>query len=230
MANKIKIDNATLKRYKREKSKRKTNSKPKRKYFLIVCEGEKTEPYYFEELVKDLPRGVASVCKVDIEGTGKNTISLLHEAEEIKTKKESISPVNFDKIWIVFDKDSFPAQNFNSTIEQCQTKNNFEAIWSNEAFELWYLLHFHFYQNKISRFDYQQKIEDQLKQTHKNTFKYNKNDRSIYHLLKKYGDYTNAVKYAQKLDSSFKDNKNYADHNPSTKVYKIIEELFNQIV
>ena len=45
-ANKIKIDNAVLKRFKRERTKR--EKKVVRCNILIVCEGTKTEPYYFE--------------------------------------------------------------------------------------------------------------------------------------------------------------------------------------
>lgn len=47
MARKIKIDNAVLKRRVRKEQKRKIEFKSKRKFYLIVCEGEKTEPNYF---------------------------------------------------------------------------------------------------------------------------------------------------------------------------------------
>ena len=44
MARKIKIPNHIQKRLPSEEHKRKRNTKRKRKYFLTVCEGEKTEP------------------------------------------------------------------------------------------------------------------------------------------------------------------------------------------
>jgi len=46
MARKVKIPNHVQKRLARDEHKRKRNTKDKRKYFLIVCEGEKTEPNY----------------------------------------------------------------------------------------------------------------------------------------------------------------------------------------
>lgn len=48
MARKIKIDNAELKRFARTQQKRQMGNRPNRQYFLIVCEGAKTEPNYFE--------------------------------------------------------------------------------------------------------------------------------------------------------------------------------------
>ena len=44
MARKIKIPNHIKKRYKRIETKRLEGVKSKRKFYLIVCEGEKTEP------------------------------------------------------------------------------------------------------------------------------------------------------------------------------------------
>jgi hypothetical protein len=64
MANIIKIDNAVLKRRVREEKKRKTEFKSKRKFYLIVCEGEKTEPNYFESLKSSLPKGVLELTNI----------------------------------------------------------------------------------------------------------------------------------------------------------------------
>ena len=55
MARKIKIPNEHLKRFARQEQKRKLNVRTKRMYYLIVCEGEATEPNYFEGL-KQSPR------------------------------------------------------------------------------------------------------------------------------------------------------------------------------
>ena len=71
MARVAKIDNVWKKRFEREEKKRKVDTRTKLVYFLIVCEGEKTEPNYFKELEKELPRGTV---ELKIEGTGRNTI------------------------------------------------------------------------------------------------------------------------------------------------------------
>ena len=116
MARKIKIPNHIQKRLPSEEHKRKRNTKRKRKYFLIVCEGEKTEPNYFESLKKDLPKGVLTSCRIDIEGTGRNTLSLVEKSIKMKERLENETSLSIDKIWVVFDRDSFESDNFNDAI------------------------------------------------------------------------------------------------------------------
>ena len=76
MANKIKIDNAVLKRRARVEKKRRVEFKSKRRFYLIVCEGEKTEPNYFESLKSSLPKGVLELTNIDIDGTGRKPCQL----------------------------------------------------------------------------------------------------------------------------------------------------------
>src|SRR5579872_6118279 len=112
MARKIKVDNALLKRLAWKEEKRKEETRQKRLYYLVVCEGEKTEPLYFEALKNDLPKGVLSTCLFDVEGTGMNTTSLVEEAIRLKQKKEDETSRPVDRLWVVFDKDSFSAEQF----------------------------------------------------------------------------------------------------------------------
>ncbi len=164
MARKIKIPNERLKRFAREEQKRKNNIRNKRKYYLIVCEGEATEPNYFEGLKQDLPKGVLTSYQIDVEGTGMNTQSLLNEASRLKAEYEKNQGRTVDRLWVVFDRDSFSANNFNSAIQRCkENKPEIGCAWSNEAFELWYLLHFHYFENAMSRKDFKGLIENNLK-------------------------------------------------------------------
>ncbi len=226
MARKIKIPNERLKRYAREERTRKQEIRAKRIYFLIICEGEATEPNYFEGLKQDLPKGVLTAYQIDIEGTGRNTQSLVDETLRLKTvyEKDTMRPV--DKLWVVFDKDSFSANDFNAAIERC---NNNEPVigcaWSNEAFELWYLLHFHYYQNAMSRKQYQGLIEDNLRLLMGEDYKYEKNSTKMYELMKKHGNIENAIRNAIRLSEVFKDREDYANHYPSTMVWRLVEEL-----
>ena len=73
-----------LKREKREAKaakKRKVATREKIVRFLIVCEGERTEPNYFRELVKDR---YSEVRSEDIVGEGRSTCALVKKTEEIK--------------------------------------------------------------------------------------------------------------------------------------------------
>lgn len=226
MARKIKIDNAELKRRSQKEAKRKVGGTPQREYYLIVCEGKKTEPNYFQELRKKLPLGVID-C-IEIEGEGKNTLSLIEETDQIrKNKEESIkmSGRKFDHTWAVFDRDSFPPDNFDNSINKGENmKRKISCAWTNEAFELWYLLHLEFVNAGMSREDYEVKIEKWLSDKMGTPFKYGKNREDMYALLNKHGNEQQAIKWSKILDERYQDQK-FSTHNPRTKVYILIQEL-----
>ena len=224
MARTVKIDNADRKRFESKEIKRKENFRPKRKYYLIVCEGEKTEPNYFEALKNDLPKG--TIERFDIQGTGTSCLKIITETIKIKNRNERINNRKYDRIWTVFDKDSFPDEQFNNAIHKGSTKN-INCAWSNEAFELWYCLHFQFVNHGMSRKDYSQFIEREISNITNTDFTYRKNDRNMYKLLKNIGNQEQAIKWAKKIDHRFTDEK-YAHHNPCTKIYLLICELFSE--
>lgn len=226
MANIIKIDNAVLKRRAREEKKRKTEFKSKRKFYLIVCEGEKTEPNYFESLKSSLPKGVLELTNIDIDGTGKNTLSIVEEAKKLRTRYEEKYLRKIDKVWAVFDKDGFPAKNFNNAINKGEnSKPKINCAWTNEAFELWYLLHFNYYNTGISRVQYQKLIEKEVNKVANQTdFKYRKNSKDMFAILNKFGSQENAIRNAKNLESQYFD-RSFSSHNPCTKVHRLINEL-----
>lgn len=226
MARKIKIPNERLKRFARQEQKRKQNIRTKRMYYLIVCEGEATEPNYFEGLKQDLPKGVLTACRIDIEGTGRNTQSLVDEALRLKSlyEKNNIRPV--DKLWVVFDRDNFAANDFNNAINRCAQSNlAIGCAWSNEAFELWYLLHFHYYQNAMNRQQYQGLIEENLRPFAGDDFRYEKNSKEMYALVKEHGSVEDAIKNAKRLAEVYDGRYDFAEHNPCTMVWELVEEL-----
>ncbi|MGQ2984093.1 RloB family protein [Flavobacterium sp.] len=225
MANIIKIDNSVLKRHKRnENKKRKENTKELRVYFLIICEGEKTEPNYFRSFKSNV---MPFVYTIDAQGEGSNTLDLVNRT--IKARDNSSQ--QYDSVWAVFDKDSFPSANFNSAIKLAE-KNNIKTGWTNEAFELWYLLHFQFRNTGMSRADYKKNLEAEVNKAIKerskakkvNPFIYEKNSENMYDILEKYGNQAQAIKWAAKLLSNFTC-ENYATHNPCTKIHLLVEEL-----
>jgi hypothetical protein len=226
MARKIKIPNEQLKRYSREERKRIQNIRSKRKYYLIVCEGEATEPNYFEGLKHDLPKGVLTAYQIDIEGAGRNTQSLIDEALRLKKVYEKETGRPIDRLWVVFDRDSFAANDFNTAISRCACSNPvIGCAWSNEAFELWYLLYFHYYQNAISRQQYQQLIEQNLQPFVGVNYRYQKNSKEMYALLKEHGSIENAIRNGKRLLETYQERKDYAEHNPCTMVWKLVDEL-----
>ena len=226
MANIIKIDNAVLKRRAREEGKRRIEFKSKRKFYLIVCEGEKTEPNYFESLKASLPKGVLELTSIDIDGTGRNTMSIIQEAVKLQKRYEDKYLRTIDRVWAVFDKDSFPDRNFNNAINKGENSTpKINCAWTNEAFELWYLLHFNYYNTAIPREQYQQLIEKEINNASgKTDFKYEKNSTTMFELLNKYGCQERAIQNSKKLEALYFD-RSYANHNPCTRVHILIKEL-----
>ena len=223
MANKIKVDNAVLKRLAQKEKRRIKGSNTKRRYFLIVCEGTKTEPNYFESLKKELPRGILE--KIDIEGLGKNTLSIIEEA--IKLREQAYKERNwiYDEVWAVFDKDSFPDRNFNNAINRGESlKQKIDCAWTNEAFELWYLLHFQYVDTGMSRDNYKPFIERELTQKMGKSYLYQKNSVDMYRILQEHGNEVQAIRWAESLEKLFHD-KEFATHNPCTKVHKLVAKL-----
>lgn len=219
MANKKKLDPA---KFAPQPGGRRIGFRPLRLYYLIVCEGEKTEPNYFEGLKKKLPPGMMESTRIDIEGKGYNTLSLVKKAKEKKDELEKNSLRRIDKLWVVFDRDSFKPQDFNAAVAACKSEKGMDAAWSHEAFELWYLLHFAYYDTAISRKQYQEKLGAYVQVHIDKDFKYQKNHIGMYDLLESRKDI--AIKHAKRL-RKIHAGANYADHGPCTTVYELIEEL-----
>nr|WP_314998559.1 RloB family protein [uncultured Prevotella sp.] len=187
--------------------------------FLIVCEGEKTEPNYFRAFIERW----SEVKEIKVTGCGCSTCQLIIEAKKLREKLEHERMVAFDRVWLVFDKDDF--KDFNKAIADAK-KEGMNCAWSNQAFELWYVLHFQYLDTGVDRKQYIGMIEDKVMKASKSkTFKYKKNDVGFYQILQEHGDEEQAIKRAQRLRENMGKKKNYATHNPRTEVDLLVDEL-----
>lgn len=187
-----------------------------RQYFLIVCEGERTEPIYFNYLKRFLPKHLLET--IEIVGQGDNTINIVRKAiEEKKTRAEDPLKPDFDEVWAVFDKDDFPNERFDNAVSLAE-QNGIENGSSNQAFELWYVLHFQFLQTAINRGDYFSILSKRL------GFKYGKNDLRVAEILFEKGNVHQAIKWAQELEKMH-EGKTPSQSFPSTNVYKLVDRL-----
>ncbi len=209
-------------RFSRQESQRVFGTRSPRHYFLIVCEGEKTEPLYFEGLKKDLPLGTLQI-KIEIEGLGNNTVSLVAKAQKEKAKREKFG-LQVDKLWVVFDRDAFPSAHFNEAIETCK-REGFDCAWSNEAFELWYLLHFQYFESAIGRAQYLEMLTEQIQRHRGQNIRYQKNDPGFYDFLQTYGNENQAIQNVKRLFSLFKNRRDFADQNPCTTIHLLVQAL-----
>jgi hypothetical protein len=177
---------------------------------LIVCEGEKTEPNYF----KKFPENPEVYDRIDIHGTGYNTVSLVKEA--VKLKNEALRRREpYIEVWCVFDKDDFSIRSFNEAIKLAVV-SGLRCAYSIEAFELWYMLHFNYYDMALSRSQYIKKLSELLKKT------YLKNDEGIYELLE--SRQAQALQNARNLYDK-QSVLPMKEQNPITMVFKLVERL-----
>ncbi|MNT63219.1 hypothetical protein D3C71_1693830 [compost metagenome] len=68
-------------------------------------------------------------------------------------------------------------------------------------------------------------IEENLQPYLGEEYEYEKNSTEMYALLKEHGSIEDAIRNAKKLERNFAGRQDYADHNPCTMVYKLVEEL-----
>jgi len=91
-----------------------------------------------------------------------------------------------------------------------------QVAYSNEAFELWYLLHFCYLNSGMSRNHYQQRLERYL------GHEYHKNSNTIYNEL--LPRQLEAIRNAKNLLAQYNP-PNPANDNPSTTVHVLVERL-----
>lgn len=170
--------------------------------FLIVCEGSKTEPNYFRGF--RFPGLV-----IDIQGLAVSPSQLVDEANQLQQGKI------YDQVWCVFDRDNWPIDNFNGAFSKARAKG-IKVAYTNEAFELWYLLHFNYHDTGIGREAYKTKLTANLGTT------YVKNDSAMYSKLKT--RMNTAIQNAKRLLAQYEPPDPAAD-NPSTTVHVLVEQL-----
>ena len=110
---------------------------PKDFEYYIFCEGQQTEPNYFngfKELIDNNPI-YEDMVRIEIEPCGAETLRVIYQAEEY-VRKHSLKKA---QIWCVYDKDSFPAEHFNAVEERAKVLNQrnedvqYYCAWSNEC-------------------------------------------------------------------------------------------------
>ncbi len=184
---------------------RKSNFREVKQTFLIVCEGTETERNYFESF------RVSKYVKIVTKGIGRNPSQVVKQALNLSQKDD------YDQVWCVFDRDpsSVTVNDFNTAIQEAKN-NNFQVAYSNECFELWYFLHFHFINTPINKNNCEKQLTLLL------NMKYQKNSTFMYDKLQ--DKQSTALKNAEILLKQYHP-KNPAQDNPSTTVHLLVQEL-----
>ena len=194
--------------------------------YYIFCEGEQTEPQYFngfKKLIEENPV-YKDMVLIEIEPCGAETMRVIGMAEEY-VKKHKITK---GQIWCVYDKDSFPAGRFNGVVERAASLNKenpelqYHAAWSNECIEFWFLLHFAYYTSNNHRSEYMQFLNDRYKEL--GLGKYKKNALETFDILLEHGNPKLAIRYAKRILDNHK-GMTPTEIAPGTRVFALVEEL-----
>lgn len=219
-------DNLFVKRREERKNRKENVEKQKSSNWLIVCEGKETEPNYFLGAVNAINENIEDKykLKVRIEGKGMNTVSLVKSAEDIQNEIDGYKTrvIPYGKIFVVFDKDSFSDETFDKAVQMCND-NGYIPLWSNQAIEFWFLLHFNYIDVGMDRKFYSNKINEFFK-TAGLKYRYHKNDNDIYSKLCEYGSLDKAIKNASNIHSNHLKDKP-SESESCTTVYKFFEAV-----
>jgi hypothetical protein len=188
------------------------------KIILIVCEGQ-TEKLYFESF----PVLGVNVKTINLKGQTK--LKLVHSTKEIIDNANE----EYDEVWCVFDMDKKGEvrefSDFDNAIENAKLLN-YKVAYSNDAFELWFYLHFKQSETRNLRSFYFEELSKFF------GFNYLKFGKQYNFCLKVYELLQNDVNSSQKsaierAKRLYNDQKHlsYHEQNPVTKVYELVEEL-----
>lgn len=241
-----KIQNRKKEALKAKAFKNKSKNKTKVPDIIISCEDSVSAPAYLNKIVESLiqDKKITQDSFIIVEHTvlkGTNPSKVLERLKKYSDKNGKIYK-DFKHKWIVIDRDvertnggGHTKEDFNIAINSAKSKKenlHIEVAYSNDAFELWYLLHFDYVNTPFLRDEINQKLIKKLKE--KSPHKFSKlNDKNM-----KEANYTKhiydelvelqpvAIKHATTLLESYGDK-----HNPesdiSTTVHKLITVLMS---
>lgn len=205
-------------------------SKPRRTkpVILIVTEGEKSEPKYFEHFRTRQNNVEVRVVPNSKNGSKTDYLNLIRKASRI-CKDDDLSPKSGDSVWIVADGDvNYQAEDAikkkNEALTQARAtaeKEAYSLLISNPCFELWYLLHLRYTTAHLPDYDAVKKALEQA------GIKDYEKHNDLYEQLA--SETIEAIKRAKRLETHQVENGFILplgiDANPFTEVYRLVEKL-----
>lgn len=200
---------------------------------LIVCEGSKTEPFYYENIkvIERLP----SANVVVTGDCGSDPLSVIKDG--IRRYEKSVAEQNpstlYDIVFCVIDRDDH--QTFNAAIQvasQYNIKRNkaiIIPIKSYPSFEVWYLFHFVYTRSSFVKTHAKssgQRCKEALNIEWKKVFNedYEKSTADIYAKLKSKNLINQGIVHAER---ALQDSQQVGEPNPSTEAHLLLKFLLN---
>lgn len=205
-------------------------SKPRRTkpVILIVTEGEKSEPKYFEHFRTRQNNVEVRVVPNSKNGSKTDYLNLIRKASRI-CKDDDLSSKSGDSVWIIADGDvnyqaADAVKKKNEALTQARAtaeKEAYSLLISNPCFELWYLLHLRYTTAHLPDYDAVKKALEQV------GIKDYEKHNDLYEQLS--SETLEAIKRAKRLEAHQVEN-GFAlplgiDTNPFTEIYRLVEKL-----
>ena len=194
----------------------KEETKEPNKTFLIVCEGQ-TEALYFESFP-------TISAEIKTYGMGCSHATLADCTIDLMEKNQ------YDEVWCVFDMDfksdiAGQFEDFNSAIQKCYS-NGVKCAYSNDSFELWLYLHFHFTDQRNHRDFYNDQLGNIFGINYRKDGKKRKFVLKLYKALENNSDASQkeAINRSKLLVEKHEGTSPHLQ-NPITLVYLLVEEL-----
>lgn len=191
------------------------------KRYLIVCEGTKTEPHYFRDLLDDF--GIRSQVVRIAPNDGVSPDRVVAHAVGLYTQ-DAVAGDAYDTVYCVFDRDTHTT--FTAAVQRTKDLSAegkpFVAIASTPCFEVWFLLHFG-YSDQPFHPAGKKSVGDQVVETLKNKpgfAKYGKGQNGVYGQLK--DRLTDALTHAERLRKHGVDTGSI---NPATDVDELVKGI-----
>lgn len=198
---------------------------PKANSYLIVTEGECTEPLYFKglrKLIQETTGGIVDIVErplIHVYGKGCSTVKLIEAADQIVKDAK----IMYQNVWIVFDKGDF--EDFDRAISEGEDRG-YHIAWSNQSFEYWLYLHFYYSDSALHRHQWVSKLNEIFMRYHLGDGTYQKNYDDIFSMVNIYDGMDTAIKHAKRRMAGFnKESSKPSEYDPGTIVYKLTEAL-----
>lgn len=209
----------------RNKFERKQKKRASHDRILIVSEGSKTEPLYFND-IRTNHRLYTAHVEVRRSELGTSPIQVVQYAHDLFLNGDSHKKIQaraFEQVYTVFDRDQHPS--YRQALELAKSldgklKNDakqsitFQAIASVPSFELWLLLHFEDIKAPLRQNEVMQRLKKHIPD-------YEKSTKNMYSNTRAHLDV--ATQRAEKLAEAFDATTDNTE--PYTGIFKLVKKL-----
>lgn len=192
--------------------KRQPSRRSPQKRVLVVCEGEHTEPRYFETLKNRLRLNTLVVKPTK----GADPRALVNIASK-ENQREKRNGERFDFVYCVFDRDSHPQ--FEEASNTALARR-FKLARSWPCFEFWLLLHFEFVRAPYARSGSASPCDVCIRDLREHLPGYSKGDQTTFDNLWPRLEKAIANGYKAAADAAAT-----GANNPSTEVHELVVHL-----